>query len=114
MLKLDGVNWCCNGTELTKGAVDYFVDLFTKEADPLPSYRVKGKFTRLNSDEILNLDKAITSEEVKQAIFEMDPSKAAGPDGLKPISINISGLWWVISLLNLFRMLLIKGVFLRK
>lgn len=49
--------------------MDYFADLFTKEDDTVPIYSVKGNFSSLTPDEVLNLDKAIMGEEVKQAVF---------------------------------------------
>lgn len=48
------------------------------------------------------LNRLITTLEVKQALFKMDPNKALGPNGFHPRFFHKSGQRLVILLLNLF------------
>jgi hypothetical protein len=62
--------------------VDYFADMFTS-SDPLEVEKtcevVAGK---LNDDQVSWCSQPFSREEVEEAIFQMHPLKAPGPDGL--------------------------------
>lgn len=96
MLKLNRTSQCCGNNWLSKGAVEYFMDVFTKEDHDLPNYNMRGKFEHLTQEEVFDLDKAITREEVKQAVFEMGLSKDTGPDGFNAFFTGIRGRSWGI------------------
>lgn len=82
MLKLDGITWTSKETKLKERASKFFLNLFTKEAYPLPRYLFKGLFPPISNRERDLLSRAVTTEEVKEAVFEMSPSKVAGNNGL--------------------------------
>lgn len=81
MLKIVSINWYHDEEKLNKGALDFFIDLFTKKEIILPSPSIKEKFPSLNAIELQMLSNHITPEEVKRAVFEMGPIKALGCDG---------------------------------
>lgn len=61
---------------------DYFMRLFEKDSSCNMSSALKGKFPPLGEDIKNAMEKPVEIDEIKQAIFDMAPFKAPGPDGL--------------------------------
>lgn len=82
-IKDDSGGWRETPAEIQDVIEGYFTRLFTvSNLDGRMSDReVVNRVSELDND---NLLAAVTKEEVKQAVFDMHPDKASGPDGLNP------------------------------
>lgn len=79
----DGI-WRESEDELQKVVVDYFMDLFSS-SHPADFEGVLDKVEpRVTAEMNRELGKPYTGEEVAEALKQMHPSKAPGPDGMNP------------------------------
>nr|GME00746.1 splicing factor 3B subunit 2 [Ipomoea batatas] len=72
-----------NDEDTERHILNFFRNIFTKDCVTMGDGILKGKFPRLNAMEWSNFNTQFTIEEVKTALFDMDPLKAPGPDGLE-------------------------------
>lgn len=79
-LRLDNGDWCSDQDVLQSKAVEFFEQLYG-ESSPFLSSRPNFDFPNLTFTEIKFLEKAVTNEEIKKALFDMAPLKASGSDG---------------------------------
>uniref|UniRef100_A0A803QR46 Uncharacterized protein n=1 Tax=Cannabis sativa TaxID=3483 RepID=A0A803QR46_CANSA len=75
-----GVNW---SSRLDQIIIDYFLALYTTDVIDCNSV-VNGISSSVTDDHNEALLQTVTPEEIKQAIFQMHPDKAPGPDGMGP------------------------------
>lgn len=62
-------------------ASSYFQELYTSNGS-MPPFRYSGLFPSIPQSWLTNLDRSITKEETRRALFEMAPLKSPGADGL--------------------------------
>lgn len=74
--------WVCEHEEITGEAVEYFSNLFTTMSPHSIDVALAGMDTRVYEEMNQGLSKDFDHEEVKRAVFQMNPSKAPGPDGM--------------------------------
>ena len=76
--------WCHFDDQIAETSINYFKDLFTS-SNPIDFSGVLQAM-----DQVVTLDKNTTllqrysSEKVKQALFQTQPSKSPGPNGMPP------------------------------
>ena len=73
-----------DNTEIQRIIRDYYQQLFTNKMDDLEEmdkFLQKYNFQKLNQEEIENLNKPITSMEIKTVIRNLPGNKSPGPDG---------------------------------
>ena len=76
--------WCTSEDQIAETAIHYFQDLFTS-SNPTNFDGVLNSMDHLVTPEMSGtLLQRYNPEEVKQALFQMHPSKAPGPDGMSP------------------------------
>nr|KYP54501.1 Transposon TX1 uncharacterized [Cajanus cajan] len=76
--------WCTDAALLQQAAYSFYQTLFG-EAEEVRPLRDPDPLMRLNYDDQLLLGAPVSKEEVFQALMEMKPYKAPGPDGFQPI-----------------------------
>lgn len=81
-LKNGNGDWINDEASLRTMAQQYFMDLYSDIPSPCSSSLINNRFPRLPSESWVLLTARVTVEEVKQAIFSMQPLKAPGIDGL--------------------------------
>ncbi|KAL4311375.1 hypothetical protein GQ457_01G022070 [Hibiscus cannabinus] len=81
VLRRDDDAWTTNQEELVGMARDYFVNLFTSSGGMHRQLSGHGRFPRVDTNSLQNLEAPITDEEVWHVIFELRPMKALGVDG---------------------------------
>ncbi|KAA3460139.1 reverse transcriptase [Gossypium australe] len=79
-LRLNNGEWCSDQDNLSEEAVKYFENLYG-ETTSTPTNVPSEIFPRLKQQDIDFLNKAISNEEIKKALFDMAPLKAPGSDG---------------------------------
>ncbi|KAG7543781.1 Reverse transcriptase zinc-binding domain [Arabidopsis thaliana x Arabidopsis arenosa] len=84
-LKNDAGQWVTSPTDLEKLVVDYYKRLYSmddldSEVESLPA----AGFRRLLREDLQDLSRLFTAEEVEKAIRSMGQYKAPGPDGFQP------------------------------
>lgn len=73
--------WVYDGDALRRMAVNFYENLFKEEGQGLRGQGVGCKFNVIPKEFFDILSMEVTKEEVQQALFEMSPYKAPGPDG---------------------------------
>lgn len=81
MLKDDSDNWITDETEVKNHVREYFVELYKEERATNLYILQSGKFPRLSDLDWEEVNAPFRPEEIKQALFDMAPCKAPGPDG---------------------------------
>lgn len=92
---------------LRRHATDYFSKLYTVDSYLIGSFPVRGRFSRLKSNVITDLLAEVTKEEVRRAVFSMNPLKAPGVDGFHAKFYQAN---WEVVGVSVFN--LVKHVFL--
>ena len=73
-----------NGEITTDNTEDYYQQLYANKTDNLKEmdkFLEKYNFPKLNQEEIENLNRPITSTEIKTVIRNLPENKSPGPDG---------------------------------
>lgn len=78
--------WCTENDVLREEALNFYKALFTLPPLPHQLNTTDGiTAPRLNEEACMSLTRAVTKEEVTQALLQMHPFKALGPDGFQGI-----------------------------
>ncbi|XP_019162021.1 PREDICTED: uncharacterized protein LOC109158590 [Ipomoea nil] len=80
-LKDDTSEWINEGQQLQQHVHKFFSNLFREETPAPREEAVRGRFPTLNSAAWRVFNRKVTIDEVKTAVFDMNPMKAPGPDG---------------------------------
>ncbi|KAL8145631.1 hypothetical protein AgCh_003685 [Apium graveolens] len=80
--KVDG-EWCDWDSGLANLISGYFQDLFNSEQTEEEEV-IRCVKESISSEQNAELLKQVTAEEVKKALFQMNPDKSPGPDGMTP------------------------------
>ena len=85
MLMLSNGEWSMERDRLKADAVLFFKRLYTKEQtnQDCNFMPYRGWFPQMSNDDYTFLARQINPEEIKSALFDMDPYKAHGVDGLQ-------------------------------
>lgn len=78
----DGL-WCSDLAVLEDWVVDYYRRLYTSEGCS-DDADMRGDFLALSHADKRWLNRDVSDEEIRVALFQMGPDKAAGPDGFLP------------------------------
>jgi len=81
-LKASNGQWCDNPNQLAAMATDFFRALYTKDANVEPDHLVSMLDTRVTDEMNDDLCREFTDQEISDALFQIEPLKAPGPDGL--------------------------------
>lgn len=85
--------WCSNATRLKELARQFYIQLYTK--DPAVTRQpTTWTFPKLNWNSVRWLNREVTGDEVKRAMFDLGASKAPGPNGL-PTCFFQKHWYWV-------------------
>ena len=78
-------HWCSDMEEVTATLVDYYRDLFTSSQPPQHNETLNSIQNIITEDMNSQLSAQFMAWEVKEAIKQMAPLKAPGPDGMPPL-----------------------------
>jgi len=81
-LRREDDSWCHDQQEMRQMASDYFQTLFTNDPMVDPSGIVDLMEPSILTDDNADLCKDYTDEEIGDALFQIGPLKAPGPDCL--------------------------------
>ncbi|KAG7600109.1 Ribonuclease H domain [Arabidopsis suecica] len=81
LLNHDGM-WVDREVEIESLAVDYFSDIFTTSAPHDFDSVLRDVPVMISEDMNQKLSKEISTEEVRRALFSLNPDKTPGPDGM--------------------------------
>ncbi|GMI86798.1 hypothetical protein HRI_002349100 [Hibiscus trionum] len=81
-LKVDAERWCYEHQALKTHAMEYFRNLFSAGIHDCTQQLLSGKFHTFSEGELRSLSADVTMEEVRKVVFEMDPNKSPGIDGI--------------------------------
>lgn len=81
-LKREDGSWCSEQASMQEMALDYFSSLFLEDVNVDPRDVVNLFDPVITDDMNLSLCKPYTPEEISNALFQIGPLKAPGPDGL--------------------------------
>ena len=87
--KADG-HWCTNGNELAQLATDFFGDLYKRDISLDPAILLNLLDNVVTEEMNESLCRQFSAEEISDALFQIGPLKAPGPDGF-PGSSNVTG-----------------------
>ena len=82
ILKDDNGNWISDAEQIKSYAVGFFTRLYTKETDCHHNYSCKGDFPIVEDSQMEKLNQVLSDDEIRQAIFSIQPFKVHGIDGL--------------------------------
>lgn len=89
----DGVWWL--GQEKVEGVlIDFFADLFTTSNPTGMDESCEAVQHKLTEDQNEWCTRPYSMEEIKEAIDQMHPLKAPGPDGIQPCFTKNTGISW--------------------
>jgi len=77
----DGV-WCTEKAELTRIISDFYSDLFSSSNPVINDDDISGLSSRVSAEQNSMLTAPFSAEEIRVALFQMNPSKAPGLDGM--------------------------------
>lgn len=81
-LQLPDGTWCSNDDLLRAHVVDFYRKLYSEDTANPPIYPIRGRFAMLSAEEVTSLMSEVTEQEIREALFAMQPLKAPGHDGL--------------------------------
>ena len=79
-LKDENGSWITEENEIEEHITQYFQSLFSTTNPSDPSIFLQSLNQSLSHEERSFLDQEVDLEEIKRALFQMDPDKAPGPD----------------------------------
>ncbi|XP_031095268.1 uncharacterized protein LOC115999567 [Ipomoea triloba] len=80
-LKTDNEVWLSDRNLLLDHIQEHFTALFSEVHIRSPNILAHGQYPTLTAQDWQEVNNPFKPEEIKQALFEMDPCKAPGPDG---------------------------------
>jgi len=103
--------WVDNEEDIERVAVDYFENLFSSANTIDPSIVLRDISPSVSSTMNEFLVKEITEEEVKRALFSLNPTKAPGQDGMT--ALFFQRFWEIIKgdLINMVKNFFSSGIF---
>jgi hypothetical protein len=90
-LKWDDGSWCLDEIEMQGMAESYFKSLFMKDHSIIPDDIVDLFEPKVTNDLNSELCKPFSPEEIADALFQIGPLKAPGPDGLPARFFSVIG-----------------------
>lgn len=81
----EGGQWSYDPKYIKGMTVRFFENLFKKEGEHLYMQERSNLFNRIPQEHTEPMKMEISKEKVYQALFEMGPYKAPGPDGFQPV-----------------------------
>jgi hypothetical protein len=75
-------NWTDDPEEIKRMADDFFKKLYTRDTDVFPDDLLEHIQKSINDDMNTQLCKDFTDDEISDALFQIGPLKAPGPDGM--------------------------------
>lgn len=75
-------SWVLDQDALKGMARNFFIDLYSRDPQISPDADWPVGFPQLSREQLHFIQREVSEEEVKRAVFEMGPSKAPGPDGI--------------------------------
>ncbi|GKA91498.1 hypothetical protein Tco_0813368, partial [Tanacetum coccineum] len=87
-LKCEDNRWVDNENDVHGLVSTYFSNLFRSSSPQECDLIVEDIDQSLTENDILALEKHVTTKEVYDALMQMSPSKAPGPDGVLPTNTN--------------------------
>jgi hypothetical protein len=81
MLRGENDQWVEDADKIRCMANEFYRKLFTRTQDLIDWHQTAVTYPRLSNEKLEKLDAPIDNDEVRKAIFNMDPWKAPGPDG---------------------------------
>lgn len=81
-LKDEQGSWISDESSLQQHACQYYQNLYTAEPRPTSPYPHRGMFPPIPPSSLAALNATVSLEEVKRALFDMQPLKAPGKDGI--------------------------------
>lgn len=82
MLKLNDDSWFDDSDVLRQLANEYYSSIFTKDDLLSKDPYTRGLFYKFSNDEIESFKTMVMEEEIKKVVFDMDPLKAPGVNGI--------------------------------
>lgn len=77
--------WCQNDEEIVKEISEYYTRLFTYEDSYNWEDKLSGIPTTITNSLNSSLIKLVEDDEIRQALFSMNPNKSLGIDGMTPL-----------------------------
>ncbi|KAF7815029.1 reverse transcriptase [Senna tora] len=97
-IHLEDGQWISDPQEVKQTCVEYFKDIFTDSSngnrDECRQFILEAGITKISAGQRDILNRPFTNMEIETAVFQMDGSKAPGPDGFPPMFFQKS--WPVI------------------
>lgn len=81
MLRGDDGQWKDDLEEIKTMVSTYFISLFKEDTDVTSHTPTKYRFPVISDEEVGHLGRSVEYNEIRQALFDMAPGKALGPDG---------------------------------
>lgn len=80
-LRKDDGSWCSVPTDMERMAASYFKEVYTKDPTLTPEVVLDCINTKVTDVMNESLDAPFTEKEISDALFQIGPLKASGPDG---------------------------------
>jgi hypothetical protein len=80
-LKNQDNEWCEDPKVLQSMAVDFFRDLYSADSNVDASALIELMDAKITDEMNVDLCRSFSAEEISDALFQMGPLKAPGPDG---------------------------------
>ena len=74
--------WCENEEESRKEIIDYFQEIYTTENLMDFAEILRGVSQTVTPDMNRQLTRPVTKQEIRHAVFSMQPNKSPGPNGM--------------------------------
>ncbi|WCJ44200.1 RNA-directed DNA polymerase (reverse transcriptase)-related family protein [Euphorbia peplus] len=82
-VRIDGLGWCTEEATIRTAARDFYKGLFADDRPFVPRFTCRGAFPGFSNVESVSLDGIPDDDEIKKALFDMQPWKAPGMDGFQ-------------------------------
>jgi hypothetical protein len=81
MLRGEDGSWIENADQIRSMANDFYQKLFSRNQILYDWYQTDVTYPKLSNEVLQKLNASIVNDEVRRAVFKMNPWKAPGPDG---------------------------------